>query len=105
MERFAIVAQLKPDSHATVMKLIAEGPPFDPEEAGLEAHSVYLAPDSVVFVFEGQEAGSVVAEIVDARFRAPVFETWAAFLDGPPHVARLAYDWQREPPRPSSPSR
>jgi len=95
MERFAIIAQLKPGSNTKAAELIAAGPPFDPGAVGLEAHSVYLAQDSVVFVFEGREAGSVVADIVDDPFRSPVFEAWAPFLDGAPRIARQAYGWQR----------
>lgn len=96
MERFAIIARLKTGSNAEAAELIAAGPPFDPGAVGLEAHSVYLTQDSVVFVFEGRQAGSVVADIVDDPFRSPVFEAWAAFLDDAPQIARQAYHWQRE---------
>jgi hypothetical protein len=95
MERFAIIARLKPGSETEAAELIAAGPPFDPEAVGLEAHSVYLAQGSVVFVFEGLEAGSVVADVVDDPFRSPVFEAWAEFLDGSPEIARQAYHWHR----------
>jgi hypothetical protein len=95
MERFAIIARLKPDSHEAAAGLIAAGPPFDPAEVGLDSHTVYLAQDAAVFVFEGRDAGSVVADLVDAPFRSPVFEAWSAFLDGSPHIARQGYHWHQ----------
>ena len=95
VERFAIIVRLKPDTHTKAAQLIAAGPPFDPAAVGLESHSVFLAQESVAFVFEGREAGSVVSDNVDDPFRSPVFEAWATFLDGPPRIARQAYHWER----------
>lgn len=93
MERFAIVARLKPGSKLKAVELLGAGPPFDPSETGLDSHTVYLAQDAVIFVFEGREAGSVVSEVIDDPFRSPVFEAWAELLDGHPEIAREAYRW------------
>ena len=96
MERFAIVARLKPGLKLKAAELLTEGPPFDPRSTGLDSHAVYLAQDAVVFVFEGREAGSVLSEIVDDPFRSPVFEAWVELLDGRPEIAREAYRWDSQ---------
>ena len=57
MEQLAIVASLKPGMEEEARKLIAQGPPFDIGESGLERHTVYLSAREVVFVFEGQRGG------------------------------------------------
>lgn len=96
MERFAIVARLKPGSKLRATELLAAGPPFDPKASGLGSHAVYLSQDAVIFVFEGRDAGSVVSEIIDDPFRSAVFEAWAELLDGHPEIAREAYRWDSE---------
>jgi hypothetical protein len=50
MEQIAIVARLKSGTEPRAAELIAQGPPFDPDESGLERHTVYLAADEVLFI-------------------------------------------------------
>ena len=54
MERVVITARLNEGSEERARELIAAGPPFDPSQAGLTHHGVYLGNDVVVFVFEGE---------------------------------------------------
>lgn len=97
MSRFALVAKLVTGAETQAADLIAAGPPFDPAAVGLVRHTVYLAYDEVVFVFEGPEAESIVSDVVDDPFRSPVFSAWRELVDQPPRIAREAYFWAREP--------
>jgi hypothetical protein len=96
--RFAVIARLKPDTHARAAELVERGPPFDPSAAGLERHEVFLSHSEVVFVFEGPEVEWTVDDLVDAPGRSPVFDAWLELIDGRPRLARAAYVWERRPP-------
>ena len=97
MEQIAIVARLKPGAEPRAGELIAKGPPFDPGELGITRHSVYLATDAVVFVFEGHEVESAVDDLVEDPFRwmvSEAFDAWRPLVDGDPRIARPAYVWE-----------
>ena len=99
MQQLAIVARLKNGAELRAAELIAKGPPFDPEDSGLERHSVYLSAGEVVFVFEGLGAEWVVDDLVDNPFHWPVedaFDAWRPLVEGEPRIARTAYAWTRE---------
>ena len=87
MEQIAIVVRLKPGAEPRAAELIANGPPFDPGELGITRHSVYLAADAVVFVFEGHEVESAVDDLVEDPFRWMVnqaFDAWRPLVEGDP---------------------
>ena len=97
MEQIALVARLKPGAEPRAAELIAKGPPFDPGELGITRHSVYLAADAVVFVFEGHEVESAVDDLVEDPLRWTVnqaFDAWRPLVDGDPRIARPAYVWE-----------
>jgi hypothetical protein len=94
VRRFAIVVRLRPGAETAAAELLAKGPPFDPEAAGMARHAVYLSYGEAVFVFEGDAIESAVGEIVDNPFRSPAFDEWRPLLDGSPRLAREAYFWQ-----------
>jgi hypothetical protein len=99
MEQIAIVAHLKPGAEPLAAELIAKGPPFDPEEQGLDRHTVYLSADEVVFVFEGGEVEWIVDRLVDEPFHwlvTAALEEWRPLLEGHPRIARPAYTWKRQ---------
>ena len=87
MEQIAIVARLKPAPSRALRSCIAKGPPFDPGAVGITRHSVYLAADAVVFVFEGHEVESAVDGLIEDP--APV--------DGERGVRRVAPSRGRRP--------
>ena len=98
MRRLAIIARLKDGCEPEAAKLLAEGPPFDPEERNLDSHAVYLSAGEVVFVFEGPDVDVVVEDMVDSAFEPRVraaFDTWRPLIDGQPRIGRLAYEWTR----------
>jgi hypothetical protein len=99
MEQLAIVAHLKPGAEARAAELIVNGPPFDPDENGLDGHTVYLSADEVVFVFEGHEVEWIIDRLVDDPFHwlvAAALDQWRPILEGQPRIARPAYSWKRQ---------
>jgi hypothetical protein len=100
MHQVAIVLRLQPDARERAERLLAGGPPFDPDLAGFQAHSVYLSATEVVFVFEGPEVELLVDEIVSdppSELLAAAFDEWRDLADGPPRIARPVYAWAHEP--------
>jgi hypothetical protein len=97
MEQLAIVARLKPGSEPQAADLIANGPPFDPTESGLDGHTVYLSADEVVFVFEGHEVEWIVDRLIDDPFHwlvGEALERWRPLLEDQPRIARPVYVWR-----------
>lgn len=99
MKRLVIVARLREDALARAEELLAGGPPFDPEDTGLERHGVYLTEDSVVFVFENHdvewEIDDMLGDLLHPEVETAV-DSWRSLLDGPPKLAREAFFWTRE---------
>jgi hypothetical protein len=60
-ERVAVVGKLGPGSRERASQIIAEGAPYDLGEAGFRRHSVFLAEEAVVFVFEAWASKSLSA--------------------------------------------
>jgi hypothetical protein len=104
MEKLAIIAHLKPGAEPEARRLIAAGPPFDLDQAGLLRHTVYLAADDVVFVFEGHEVEWLVDAVATDPFRwetSEALEQWRGLVDGPARIARAAFDWSRSDSQPA----
>jgi hypothetical protein len=96
MKRLLIVARLKNEAHEQAEALLRQGPPFDPEELGLERHAAYLTAREVVFVFEGTEVEWTVNDAVDDPIIASAFGPWAALIEGTPRLAHERFYWSRE---------
>ena len=67
MHRIAVIATLRPGAAEQAAKLIELGPPFDPSEHGIDRHEVFLAADTVVFIFEGGEPRGLMSDALEAR--------------------------------------
>lgn len=93
MERVAITAQLKEGSEERARELVAAGPPFDPAGAGFAQHGVYVGPDIVVFVFEGEGVAQKLSHLLNDRLYSASFSAWAPLLAGQPRLAHEAYHW------------
>jgi hypothetical protein len=93
MSRLVVVAPLKPGAEARARELLDEGPPFDLEGSAFNAHEIFVTPQEVVFVFEGNETLSLVVGD-PAIMRAA--KAWADCLDGRPRIARSAFSWKRD---------
>lgn len=92
MQRFAVVATLRPGAADEAAKLIELGPPFDPRESGLERHTVFLASDTAVFIFEGGDPRALLAALGGPDEQS-VLGAWEPLLDGTPRIAPEVYSW------------
>ena len=98
IERLAIVAKLRPGSHERAAEIIAKGPPYGLGLAGFRRHSVFLAEEAVVFVFEGRGIEGLVRDLVNDPARSGSFSVWAPLLEGTPVLAREEFYWQARRP-------
>jgi hypothetical protein len=104
MERLIVTATLREGAELEARRLVAEGPPFDPEAQGFDRHAVYVSARDVVFVFEGPGAERLARDLVDDPLVGVAFGAWAPLTTGTPRIAREAYSWERPHSFSSSPS-
>ena len=93
-ERIAVVATLLPGSRSRAAEIIAGGAPYGLSLAGFERHSVFLADEVVVFVFEGAKIEGLVRDLVNDPARSADFAVWAPLLQGTPVLAREEFQWE-----------
>ena len=90
----AVVAKLLPGSRERAAQILAKGAPYGLGLAGFRRHSVFLAEETVVFVFEGRGIEGLVRDLVNDPTRSAAFSTWAPLLDGTPVLAREEFYWE-----------
>ena len=81
-------------SRQRAAEIIAGGAPYGLRLAGFERHSVFLADEAVVFVFEGPDIEGLVGDLVNDRASSAGFAVWAPLLQGTPVLAREEFHWQ-----------
>jgi hypothetical protein len=96
MKRLMIIARLRDDAHDEAEVLLREGPPFEPEQLGLERHGAYLTATEVVFVFEAPEVEWIVNDLIDNPAVAVFFGPWEKLIEGTPRLAHERFYWSRE---------
>ena len=96
IERVAVVATLLPGSRERAAEIIAGGAPYGLGLAGFERHSVFLADEVVVFVFEGAQIEGLVRDLVNDRASSAEFAAWAPLLQGTPVLAREEFHWRAD---------
>jgi hypothetical protein len=89
-----IVVPLKSGARTWVHGLLELGPPFDPEDAGLERHQVFLTDQEAVFVFEAPDQ-SVLDRLAKSPRLRWAAAAWRNYLGGPSRLADVAYSWAR----------
>jgi hypothetical protein len=97
VSRVVVVIPLKPEVHDRVRLLVRGGPPFDPQEAGLEQHHVFLTEHEAVFALEGSTPEAIERLVQDANVWIAA-SAWTEVVAGPPRVAEDIYDWVRPEP-------
>jgi len=97
LSRIAVVLPLKEGARERAVAILEHGPPFDPEEAGLERHHVFLTDHEAVFVFEADAADAVDRLVSDTTLWA-VAAAWKELVAGPPRLAQDVYSWVRALP-------
>ena len=94
IERVAVVAKLRPGSHEQASQILAEGAPYELGEAGFRSHSIFLAQEAAVFVFEGSGVERLVRDLVDDPTRSATFSVWGPLLEETPTLAREEFYWE-----------
>jgi hypothetical protein len=94
LSRVLVVLPLRPGSHERVRALLRGGPPFDPLDAGLERHHVFLTGDEAVFLFEGTTPDAI-ERLVENPSVLSAAPGWAEVAAGPPRIGDDVYDWVR----------
>jgi hypothetical protein len=97
-ERVAIVAQLAQGSHEQARRILEGGAQYDLAEAGFERHSIFLAEQAVVFVFEGESVGEAIRELLNDPTMSGLFSAWGPVLEGTPMLAHEEFHWEANPP-------
>jgi hypothetical protein len=102
MERYVIAAQLRPGKTTEAEQALADGPPFDPAQAGLSKHAAYLTDQTVYLEFQGETARSTALQL--AREHLVEVSRWQGIVRGLPKTvtrvpaeARCIYEWAHEP--------
>ena len=94
MSRAVVVVPLREGANERAAKLLQGGPPFDPEEIGLERHQVFLSEREAVFVFEAESSEAAEKLMGEGRFWSAA-SAWKDIVEGPPRLAEDAYSWVR----------
>jgi hypothetical protein len=92
--RLAIVANLLPGSRERAMEILAAGPPYELGEAGFRRHSIFLAEETVVFVFEGSGVEALVSKLIADPASSGSFSVWGPVLAGTPTLAQEEFHWE-----------
>lgn len=95
MTRLVVVAPLKEGTRDSARLLVAEGPPFDLDSTGLEAHEVYLTESEAVFVFTGSDAREEIQGLIGDPGVWKAATAWRECLAGRPRIADEAFAWHR----------
>jgi hypothetical protein len=90
VEEVAVVLPLKPGVLETARALVAEGPPFDLEEAGIEEHEVFVTEREAIFVFSGEDACQSARRFTHDATVWRAADRWAACLAASPRLASPA---------------
>jgi hypothetical protein len=93
-ERVAVIATLRPGSRERAEEILAEGAPYELAETGFRRHSVFLAEEAVVFVFEGFGIEALVRDLVNDPTRSATFSVWGPLLDATPTLAHEEFYWE-----------
>jgi len=96
MSSAVVVLPLREGASERAAELLHGGPPFDPDEIGLERHQVFLTETEAVFVFEADSEEAAEKLIGEGRFWSAA-SAWKDLVDGPPRLADVAYSWIRPP--------
>lgn len=97
VDQIAIVLPLRRDAIETAAALVADGPPFDPADADIERHEVFLTEHEAVFVFTGTNACASVRRFAEDTAIWRAADRWASCLAGPPRLADVAFSYTAEP--------
>lgn len=93
--RLAVVLPILEDSHDAVRALIADGPPFDPEQLGLDRHQVFLTASEAIFIFESRLGADALEPLLQDPALWQSASAWHEHLAGAPSIAEDVFSWTR----------
>ena len=94
MSRAVVVLPLREGVSEQAAELLRGGPPFDPQEVGLERHHVFLSEREAIFVFEADSLDAA-DKLIGEGSLWPAASVWKDLVEGPPRLAQDAYSWVR----------
>lgn len=97
LSRVVVILPLKEGAHDRAAAVIERGPPFDPKEAGLERHQVFITDREAIFVFEADAADAVNRLAKDMTLWGAA-EAWKDLVAGPPRIAEETFSWVQAHP-------
>jgi len=94
--RLAVVVPLRPGAQEEVRRLVAQGPPFDPDTlTELDRHEVFLTPEEAILVFESDRGADSIAALLSRAEFSKAAGAWEKHVAGPPRIAESVYSWAR----------
>ena len=94
MDRYVLLARLKPGSRERAQELLAEHPMHEGAWATFDREAVFLSETEVVFFVEGPDADKSVKAIFDDPSETEISH-WIPLFDGPLHRMSEADFWER----------
>jgi hypothetical protein len=92
-----VVLPLKEGTHERAAAVLEKGPPFDPAQAGLARHQVFLTDREAIFVIEADAADAVDRPVKDTSLWGAA-AAWNDLVAGPPRIAEEVFSWVRPHP-------
>ncbi len=101
MDRFVLLARLKPNGRERARELLEERTTGGDAELAFQRRAIFLSESEVIFFFEGRDADKSCRAILDDPARSTAIGPWLPLFDGPLHRAPEAYFRERTDARPS----
>jgi hypothetical protein len=97
VDRFVLVARLKPGGRQRAEELLVEHAALGGEELepAVDRHAIFLSETEVVFLFEGEGSREWVRAVMNDPVQSTLVSHWLPLFDGPLHRAEEAYFWER----------
>ena len=94
-KHIAFVVPIDPELRGMALAALAEGPPFDPADVGVDFHQVLLSGNEAIFVFGLEEGPASLERILAREDFWSVVSWWEHIAAGRPRIAEVAYEWRK----------
>jgi hypothetical protein len=90
-----MLARLKPGARERALQLVEDHQANHGAETEFDRHAIFLAPEEVIFYFEGPDAEKALRRVLDDPVRSTMLAPWIPLFDGPLHAAPEVDYWER----------